>query len=299
MIYSTLKTHVANTLGLDEANTTVSTLLDNWINTIHRDIASRYPWSFLEEREVIRTEIDRTTGTVSVSANDTAVTGSGTSFASTDIGDFIQFSSDNDWYEISAVASATALTLTTAYNPTSALSAGTYTIRTFFYSLSSSVDDIYDMNIWVGDRKLHRISARDFDFWRPASTGDGTPIYYIPWNQDSSGNMQFTLYPFPDTRINIEARFHKRSTSLSGATNPDVPAKWDIALIEGSLWLGYQFERKDTESARAKSNYENTIEDMRRNDRRNRDWHPVLSAIDEEVSIGEPRLPLDFDWRGR
>jgi len=81
--------------------------------------------------------VDYTTGTITSIANaGTAVVGSGTSWTAPMVGRYIRFTStstdnggDGLWYEISAVGSATTLTLTTPYQGTSIV-AGTaaYTI---------------------------------------------------------------------------------------------------------------------------------------------------------------------------
>jgi hypothetical protein len=67
-----------------------------------------------------------TTGTVGVTAGASAVTGSGTTFTSTMVGRYIQFSNTDYLYEISAYTSATAITIREKALIT--VSGGTYTI---------------------------------------------------------------------------------------------------------------------------------------------------------------------------
>jgi len=78
---------------------------------------------------------DYTTGTVSVTTNTTTLTGVGTSWTTNMAGRWIQIpitasdttSGDNEWYQISSVASATSLTLKNPYTGQT-VAGGTYTI---------------------------------------------------------------------------------------------------------------------------------------------------------------------------
>jgi len=69
---------------------------------------------------------DYVTGTVSVSAGGTAVTGSGTTFTAAMVGRFIKFTDDGYWYEISAFTDTTHITIKREARV--AISGGAYTI---------------------------------------------------------------------------------------------------------------------------------------------------------------------------
>ena len=131
---------VASQLNLNGSQTKVKTIIKRWINLSQQEMfgVDDFPWTW--DREVVQTVIDKTAGTVSINAGATGVTGVSTAFGSSDVGSFIQFSSTDDWYKITAVASATSLTIEKAYVGTTNLSAGTYTIRKFFYTLSANAD---------------------------------------------------------------------------------------------------------------------------------------------------------------
>ena len=88
---------VAALCKMDLSDTAQLTLIKRWLNFAQEDINSRSSWPWLEGREVVQTVVEKSAGTISVSSSSTAVTGSGTSFASTDIGSFIQFAGANDW----------------------------------------------------------------------------------------------------------------------------------------------------------------------------------------------------------
>src|SRR5258708_16622945 len=101
----------------------------------------------MEARETVVTVKDYTAGTVSVNTGSGTVTGTGTTFTSThaNLQYFIQFSGANDWYQITSYISATQITITPGYQPTTNATNLTYIIRAFFYSLSPTADRIIDI----------------------------------------------------------------------------------------------------------------------------------------------------------
>jgi hypothetical protein len=75
-------------------------------------------------------QADYTTGTVSITNGATALVGVGTTWTASMVGRWVQIapsSGDNEWYQIAAFVSTTALTLYKAYNGVT-VAAGTYTI---------------------------------------------------------------------------------------------------------------------------------------------------------------------------
>jgi len=201
LTFTDLQTEVFDHTGLDSSDTGNQTRVQRWLNYVQQDICARWPWNFLRSRESIVTVIDKTAGTVTVNAGATSVVGSGTAFAAADIGNYIQFSTANDWYKITNVASQT-LTLEIAYAQTTNLVAGTYTVRKFFYSLSSACDRICDIKNWNTPLKLDEMFPRDVDFVQPNPQSSNTSFGFIPYGYDSSNNVQIIPYPFPsDARL--------------------------------------------------------------------------------------------------
>lgn len=86
-----------------------------------------------QPQDVDLTQDDYTTGTATVTATGTTVTGTGTTWTTSMVGRQLQITdgSDGQWYEITAVGSATSLTLKTPYNGNS-VSGGTYRIAQIF-----------------------------------------------------------------------------------------------------------------------------------------------------------------------
>lgn len=70
---------------------------------------------------------DYTTGTVAITNGSAAVTGSGTSFASSHVGRFLQISNGKYWYDIKTVGGGTSITLVNSFQETT-VSGASYTI---------------------------------------------------------------------------------------------------------------------------------------------------------------------------
>jgi hypothetical protein len=294
---------VAGRLRLDPNNTDQMTLVKRWLNQSQQEIWGRYDWPWAFEREVVQTVVDKTDGTVSVSAGGTTVTGSSTAFAATDVGSFIQFESSDDWYKITDVASSTELTIEAAYVGTSALSDGTYIIRKMFYATSSSVEKILDVRQAVSPRKLVLVPYRKHDQFRPRVDDTGESVRYVPWGYDNSNRWTFTLDPFPDEVLNLEIRFKKKPTSLSGDSDVSViPEKWhSTVMIDGALYRGLEYVRTSDEDKRAEIKqgvFENGVQRMIGDADPESDWLPVISNTERSMRTFGPHLPDDFDVRG-
>jgi len=285
-------------MSLDDA--TQLAQVKRWLNISQEDINSRATWPWLESREIVQTVADKTTGTVSVAAGGTTVTGSGTSFISTDVGSFIQFSSSDDWYKITAVASTISLTIEKAYVGSTALSAGTYTIRKVYYSLSSSVDKVLTIRQATTPIKMSTFSYRMFDLYIPDIASTGSPEACIMFGMDSSRNWQFFLHPIPDEVLNLEVRTRLRSTDMSAdADYSNIPAKWaKTVLIAGAIWRGMEFNRASREDIRADKwygVYERGIERMLADISVSEDEHHVLQSNEVGSREAEIRYPENYD----
>ena len=287
-------------LKMDLNKAEQATLIKRWLNQSQREIWSRYDWPWARDREIVQTNVDKTAGTVSVSSGGTTVTGASTAFAAADIGKFIQFSSANDWYKITAVASATSLAIEKGYIDTSALSGGTYTIRQFYYAVSSNAEKILLMKQVSSPTYIPVISFRDFDIRRPNPESTGKAVAAAIWGLDSSNNMQFTLFPWPDEKYNIEIRIKKKVTDLSGDTDESlIPAKWnESVMIDGALKRGLFYNRRDQNDRLFRSkerDFEAGVIRMIEEAEFSSDYHPILERNESRVMPIFPLLPENFD----
>lgn len=284
LTFTDLQNEVYTHTGLDSSDSTNQTNVKRWLNYVVQDICARWPWPFMEGRESITTVPDYSTGTVSISSGSTTVTGSGTTFSTTQANlgqSFIQFSSANDWYRVSSGSSATSLTLDKAYAPTTNLTAGTYIFRQFFYSLSSTADRIVDIRNWNTPVKLVQVDARTVDDLRPNPQSTNSPYGYVAWGIDTSGYLQITPYPFPSDGRLFEIRTIKRPTDMSAPTDtPSIPNKYAHVICWGANSIGFAFLRKFDAAAEWSGRFEKRIMEMRSEYRMTEDLQPILRSID-------------------
>lgn len=283
LTFTDLQNEVYAQTGLDSNDTTNQTNVKRWINFVQQDFCTRWPWPFLYGRESVATIADYTTGTVTVSSGSTSVTGSGTTFTTTH-GDgtyFIQFQGANDWYRVSARSSNTAITLEKAYQPTSNLTAGTFILRKFFYSMASTTEEVIDCRNWNTPIKLVQVDLRFIDDLRPNPQSTNSSYGYLMFGMDSSNNLIFTPYPFPSDARLFEFRVKKRPTDMSAGTDaPSIPNSYAHVLTFGANAVGFAFLRKMDLANIWNAKYEQRIADAKREYRPSEDYTPIFRSID-------------------
>lgn len=283
LTFSNLITEVMQQTGLDSTDSTNASNVARWLNFVQEDLCARWPWTFLLGREAIATIPDYSTGTVSVSNASTAVTGVGTTFTTTH-GDgtyFIQFTQNQDFYRVSARGSNTTLTLETAYQGT-AISAGTFVLRKFFYSLSSSADEVIDVRNWNTPVKLIECNFRTIDTINPLVQSTSPGYGYMMYGTDASGNLVYSPYPFPNDSRLFEFRTRKRPTTMvvTSAETPSVPNKYAHLLAFGGTAMGFGYLRKFELAQAWNLKFESRVADMKKEYQQSGDYQPVLRSID-------------------
>jgi hypothetical protein len=283
LAFSDLQNEVFAQSGLDSTNNNNITNVQRWCNYVQQDICSRWPWPFLLGREAIATIPDYSTGTVSVNSGSTSLTGNGTTFTALQ-GDgtyFIQLSSANDWYRVSAQISSTSLTLEKSYQPSTNASNLTYVLRKFFYSLSSTADEVLDVRNWNTPVKLIQCDFRTIDLINPLAQSTNAPYAYMMFGTDSNGNQVFSPYPFPTDARLFEFRTRKRPTDMVNATDsPSIPNKYAHLIAFGATACAWAFKNNAEMASAWDQKFEKRIMDMKKDYRQSGDYQPILSSID-------------------
>lgn len=294
--FSVIKEIVAKVCGMDLSDSVQETTVERWINDTLDEVNGLSDWYWLYDHEFVQTVVDKTAGTVSIAAGGTTVTGVGTAFAAGDVGKFIRVSSSDDWYEIIAVASTLSCTISPAYVGTSALSAGTYKIRKMFYSCSSDVELILTAKQAITPAKLTVIHSKTMDDYEPDVTDTGKPTVLYTRGFDSSGNVRFSLFPTPNSVLNIQFWFKKRASDLSGDTDKsDLPEKWNnTVLVEGAIWRGHRYNRDQREQAQFLF-YRDSRNRMLGQAELTVDWHPIFENVETQGEKVEISWPSQFE----
>lgn len=283
LTFSNLISEVMAHTGLDSTDTTNQTNVARWLNYVQEDICSRWPWTFMLGREAISTIPDYATGTVSVSNGGTTVTGVGTTFTTTH-GDgtyFIQFAGSNDFYNVSARASNTSLTIANAFNGTTLSGVG-FLLRKFFYSLSSTADEVLDIRNWNTPVKLISCDFRTIDLINPLVQSTSPGYAYMMYGVDTSGNQVFMPYPFPNDARLFEFRTKKRPVQMVVTSQEvvSIPNKYAQVIAWGAIAVGFAYLRKFPEAEAWNTKVESRIAAMKKEYRQTEDSQPVLSSID-------------------
>ena len=288
MTLDEILTEVSQRCSIDRFNQDNVTNLIKWVNMAQSDIASRWTWPWLHERTTVTTVVDSVgSSTVTVDATNASqtVAGTGTAFAATDVGRYIQFASSNDWYKITARASTTSITITPAYAPATE-TAMNFTVRTFYYDLPSDCGKVYDVRQTRTPAKLHLVDTRTFDLFRANQSSTDTPRAYHVFqysNPTSATGQQWalTLDPIPDAAMLVEVRYLIRPLNLAAGTDVSrIPYNYHHVLVDGACYYAYLWSGNPTATGQ-RAVYEEGITNMRRDNGPTVDAHVVLQAVDE------------------
>jgi hypothetical protein len=283
LTFTDLQNEVYDQCGLDSSDANNQTRVKRWCNFVQQDICARWPWPFLEGRESLATIPDFATGTVALTNASATVTGTGTGWTALQ-GDgtyFIQFSSFNDWYRVSARSSGTSLTMDTVYQGPTTTTNLTYILRKFFYSLSSSADEVLDVRNWNTPVKLIQVDFRTIDLINPVAQSTNAPYAFMMYGTDSSGNLVYSPYPFPTDARLFEFRTRKRPTDMSAGTDsPSIPNKYAHVIAFGAVAVGFAYLRKFDGAQEWNAKFEGRLDGMKKEYRMSGDYQPVLGSID-------------------
>jgi hypothetical protein len=234
-------------------------------------------------RETVVMNPDYLTGTVTCTTGSTTVTIAGGSVPSGDTLSsgqyFLQTSQANDWYQVTA-GSGTSLTLSTAYQDPGG-SGLTYTLRQFFYSLSSQADEIIDIRNWNTPIKLIQVDLRTIDTINPLAQSTNAPYGYMMFGYDISGNLQISPYPFTTDARLFEVRTKKRPVDMVNAGDyPSIPNKYAHIIAFGADAVAFAYRQQFDKAVPWEKKFEKRIMDMKKEYRQSEDMQGILGSID-------------------
>lgn len=235
-----------------------------YVNWCQQDVASRENWEFIFDDSYIQCTAPYETGTVYVSA--TTLTGVDTVFTSGMVGRKIRIGGESDYYTISAFTSTTELTLDQTYRGTydTLAEATTYTIYQDIYSLGSTVEKVIAIISPDNTQRIGHISKAEMLSMNPNPTSTGTPYLWTEAGRDSNGYMQIQLSNIPDSNYVLYYWFRKRLTDMTeDSTVSVIPVKYHRVLYLGAMAQCYDYDQ-DPQSASYRAEYENMIEDMKK-----------------------------------
>lgn len=304
--FITLQQELGAQVGLDQTVSAQATLLKRWLNNAQQVILRSGEWPFLRNPTplVIQTVPDYTTGTVATTVGSTTITFSTTpTFGGSNVSvanRFIQTSSSNDWYRITAHTSGTT-TATIEIAAINTATAATFTVRKMYYSTSTNVDRIIQIYQDILPYQLTETTKEYFQSFNPGFLSTGTPRLYCTAGIDSvagTGTPQFVLWPCADAVINLRIDYFTVATDMvADADISVIPAKWHTTLlIEGAKAQAFSF-LDDSRKNDSINLFNVMIEEMKTEYDNSLHRHRVMTASDNQPVGGNlGYMPLPFNY---
>ena len=205
-----------------------------------RRVAERRVWSALRaEAEFILNDA-KTAGTVTATRNSAAITGSGTSFASSDVGRQFQVGNRAPIYTVASVTNTTSLTLDRVYGDTTVGAGLAYRILDAYVTCPADFKHflvVYDpKQNW---RLRHFVTQDDIARLDPARTSAGTPWALIDRRYSTItgtvGRATYEMWPYSTSARNYPFYYEKSIADLTeDSDTPEIPIRGDL-LVRGAL----------------------------------------------------------------
>jgi len=256
LTYSDVQTRVANDLRIPTSDTQEMTKLQNLINAVYRDIAVRYPnWWWLRKRQLIATSDDISTGTVSVTNNNTAITFSSAPTPSIAGRVFYVVGNTTDSgaiYRVSShTAATTAATLDGVYTGATDTAAG-YRVYQDTYDLATDTNRVIYVQRWGYRLPLEIISPEQMREIKGYDVRTGKPQLAAISDFDTTGDpttqKQLILHPYPDAIYRLELDYTRTlNTEVSSTTRFLIPDDYIQVLVYGTLSRAYPIYKNDAQ----------------------------------------------------
>jgi len=188
------------------------------LNRSYQTLLDMHQWSFLTREALINTVANYTTGTVTVVAGATTVTGIGTAWTAVMVGRFIKFGTGAEAYKISTV-NVVAQTLTVESAVAAAVTSGGYFIMKRWYSKPTDCKHIISVRRQL---KLAEKTQEWLDGFDPDRDSTGEPIYWCNFDKDL-----IEIYPPSDQVYVVRVKYV--------VAVADLTAEADVSLLPENL----------------------------------------------------------------
>lgn len=267
-------------------------LARDWINNAFRRVVERRAWSWLIKKDQFLTATAYSTGTVSVTHNSTAVTGTGTAWTSSHEGrQFVV--SGAPVYTVTTVTDATHIVLDDEYGGDTDTSA-TYSIHTAYVNPPTDFHSF--ISLWDAENSfvLNTVTTqRELNAWDPERTNTGDAYHcvfrdYYTQSGQTIATPRYELWPHQTTQHAYPFLYESRPSDLedTSATLPRFlhgDLLVEMALEQAALWPG------PTESPNPYFNRDLA----RHHASRAEQLIQELERQDEEVSVSNVMYPPD------
>lgn len=260
-------------LRLKVNSTNRDALLLLWMNDIVERIWKEHDWSFYIETETVDTVNPASAGTVSITKDSTAVVGTGTAFASNQVGAFITFGTSRPSYTILSVTDATNLVLDHAFQDTTDASS-TYEIQQA--RIAVPADYGHTIAISIRDRWIFPPSNFTPIDWLHLSTGDfytGDPRRYVVFHYKK--NLFIHFWPIPQQAFPAKLLYVRRPTLVTtvSADSLDIPTdhQFNEMVRHGIIEKYAEYEKDAQQWNIARASYNKYLELAKADDRKDQE----------------------------
>ena len=294
-LYTDLLNRVRDQTGVTATDNQAKRYINIALHDMHVGFDYRFPWAERQGRLIIRPTY--TTGTVSITNGDTALTGSSTVWTTTDAYGIanarangkMTINGGREPYVVSSVGGAGSITLSSKFTE-STVSGGTYVYFEDEYDLASDFLRPVDAQTFSDECSIDLIPRTEFRRRYPlnstpgrprvacivdyAPSGNTTPIRRVKFYQPSSTAMTVP-YTYITSNLAVSAS-GTAAANLSATTDePIVPLRYRHAIVLHALYHWYRDKRDDARSGEAKGEYTDLM---------------IRIASDFEVGANRPRI---------
>jgi len=291
-LHTDLQNRVRTTTGITATENQAKRYINIALHDMHLGQEYRYPWA--ERRARLTLHAPYTTGTLSITQGDTALTGVNTlwntnnSFAVKNmrVNGKILINGGRTPYIIQTVTNDTSATLSQRFIETT-VTAGTYVYFEDEYDLASDFMRAVDARQFSDEAAIDLISRTEFRRRYITSGAPQTPKVATIVDYPPSGNTtiirRVTFHPPPSTTMTVPYSYVTKNLAvsalgveqenLSAATDePIVPLRYRHAIVLHGLYNWYRDKRDDARSGEAKAEYTD-----------------LMLRIMSDVEVGAPR----------
>ena len=282
-LYTDLQQRVRVTTGVTATEQQAKRYVNIALQDIHVGTDYVFPWT--ERRAFITTHAPYSTGTLSVAAGSTTLTGSGTLWNTANAygqnnlrpGAKITISGGTDIYRIATVVSDTSATLETRYVATADASAATYVSFDDEYALATDFARPIDFQMFSPEWNIAILNRQELRRTIHWSNQSGRPrvasILDLARSGTTAAVRKVRLYPYPNQTYVIPYGYVSANlavtsagaeqVSLSATTDePLMPLRYRHVIVLHALANWYRDKKDDARSQEVKAEYVELMQRM-------------------------------------
>ena len=282
-LYTDLQNRVRVTTGVSATETQAKRYINTALVDVHVGTDYVFPWT--ERRAFLTTKAPYSTGTLSVAAGSTTLTGSGTLWNTANtygqnnlrVGSKLTIAGATDIYRVSAVSSDTAATLETRYVASSDASAEDYIAFEDEYALASDFLRPIDFALFSTDWNIPLLDRGEFRRLHTRANISGRPrvatVLDLSYSGSTTPVRKVRFYPYPDQTYVIPYSYVTANLAVTSAgveqfnlssdtDEPMMPIRYRHVIVLHALKNWYRDKRDDVRSQEVAQEYAALMERM-------------------------------------